>query len=122
MCAGTERDDHTYLCAGGNGSADPFAGKEEISLSVIDLTHIDEIKHITEDEDQVVIGSGVTMTQLEKSTIIKKYFPAPANGGFHGRLYTDTEQGDTGRKYCQRIPECRYGAGTFRSRGKSGGP
>ena len=76
VCALEQKDDHTYLCAGGTDLLIHLRAKKKFHYSVIDLTHIDEIKHITEDEDQVVIGSGVTMAQLEKSTVIKKYFPA----------------------------------------------
>ena len=71
-----EKDEETYLCAGGTDLLIHLRAKKKFHYSVIDLTHIEELKQITEKADQVVIGSGVTMTQLEKSAVIKKFFPA----------------------------------------------
>lgn len=71
-----EKDDNTYLCAGGTDLVIHLRAKKKFHYSIIDLTHIEEIKKITENEREIIIGAGVTMTQLEKSPVIKQYFPA----------------------------------------------
>ncbi len=51
--------------------------KKAISPSVlISLRNLDEIKGIEENENSVFIGAGTTLREIEKSEIIRNYFPA----------------------------------------------
>ncbi len=61
------------------GGTDVFVliKKKAISPSVlISLRNLDEIKGIEENEDSVFIGAGTTLREIEKSKIIRNYFPA----------------------------------------------
>ena len=73
-----EKDENTYLCAGGTDLVIHLRAKKKFHYSLIDLTHLEEMKKIQETEDRIMIGAGVTMTELEKSPVIRKYIPALA--------------------------------------------
>jgi aerobic carbon-monoxide dehydrogenase medium subunit len=46
--------------------------------NIVSLNNIDELKHIREDEDNIVIGSGVTHEEIIESDIVNKYLPSLA--------------------------------------------
>lgn len=71
-----EKDENTYFCAGGTDLVIHLKAKQKFHYSLIDLTHLEEIKKIEETEDEIIIGAGVTMTELEESPVILKYMPA----------------------------------------------
>lgn len=73
-----EKDENTYLCAGGTDLVIHLRARKKFHYSLIDLTHLEEIKKIEETQDEILIGAAVTMTQLEKSPVIRKYIPALA--------------------------------------------
>ena len=73
-----EKDENTYLCAGGTDLVIHLRARKKFHYSLIDLTHLEEIKKIEETQDAILIGAAVTMTQLEKSPVIRKYIPALA--------------------------------------------
>ena len=73
-----EKDKNTYLCAGGTDLVIHLRKDKNFHYSLIDLTHLPELSKITETEDHVLIGAGVTMTELEQSPVIRKWMPALA--------------------------------------------
>ena len=73
-----EKDKNTYLCAGGTALVIHLRKDKNFHYSLIDLTHLPELSKITETEDHVLIGAGVTMTELEQSPVIRKWMPALA--------------------------------------------
>lgn len=73
-----EKDEDTYLCAGGTDLVIHLRAQKKFHYSLIDLTHLKDIQKIEETENEILIGAGVTMTELEKSPIIQKYIPALA--------------------------------------------
>lgn len=77
-CALREKDENTYLCAGGTDLVIHLRKEKNFHYSLIDLTHLPELSQITETEDMVVMGAGVTMTELEQSPVIRTWIPALA--------------------------------------------
>lgn len=73
-----EKDENTYLCAGGTDLVIHLRKEKIFHYSLIDLTHLPELSQITETEDMVIIGAGVTMTELEQSPVIRTWIPALA--------------------------------------------
>lgn len=73
-----KKDENTYLCAGGTDLVIHLRNQKKFHYSLIDLTHVEELKKIEEMEEEIWIGSGVTMTELEKSPVIQKYMPGLA--------------------------------------------
>lgn len=73
-----EKDENTFYCAGGTDLIIHLRAKQKFHYSVIDLTHIEEMREIRETDREIIIGAGVTMTELEKSPVIQKYIPALA--------------------------------------------
>lgn len=73
-----EKGENTYLCAGGTDLVIHLRAKKKFHYSLIDLTHIEALQKIEEGEKEILIGAGVTMTELEKSPIIRSYMPALA--------------------------------------------
>ena len=54
-----EKDENTYLCAGGTDLVIHLRAKKKFHYSLIDLTHLEEMKKIQETEDRIMIGAGV---------------------------------------------------------------
>lgn len=50
--------------------------KKQFHYSLIDLTHMAEMAGIKETETSVIIGAAVTMDELERSSLIRRYLPA----------------------------------------------
>lgn len=50
--------------------------KEETSEVIVDIGSVGELQKIIEADEKIIIGSGVTFTQLESSPIIQKYCQA----------------------------------------------
>jgi len=75
-CALKNKDDNTYLIAGGTDLIIHFNKKGIFGYSIIDLTKLNEFKEINETDDKITIGACVTMTEIENSSVIKKYVPA----------------------------------------------
>lgn len=71
-----EKDENTYLCAGGTDLVIHLRKEKNFHYSLIDLTHLPELSQITETEDRISIGAGVTMTELEESPVIRTWIPA----------------------------------------------
>ena len=61
---------------GRNGFDDQAEGEKTVSLFLIDLTHMAEMAGIKETETSVIIGAAVTMDELERSSLIRRYLPA----------------------------------------------
>ncbi|MEF2952901.1 MAG: FAD binding domain-containing protein [Blautia sp.] len=73
-----KKDENTYLCAGGTDLVIHLRSQKKFHYSLIDLTHVEELKKIEEMEEEIWIGAAVTMTELEKSPVIQKYMPGLA--------------------------------------------
>lgn len=67
------KDETTYLCAGATDLMLHLRSKATDSYSLIDLTHIEELKSIKELQEYIIIGTCVTMSQLEEEQIIEQY-------------------------------------------------
>lgn len=74
----SKKDENTYLCAGGTDLVIHLRNQKKFHYSLIDLTHMEELKKIEETEEEILIGSAVTMTELEKSPVIQNYIPGLA--------------------------------------------
>lgn len=64
------------LCAGGTDLMIRLREKKKFHYSLIDLTHMAEMAGIKETETSVIIGAAVTMDELERSSLIRRYLPA----------------------------------------------
>lgn len=47
--------------------------RKEMPGTIVDIGGISDLQHIKETEDRVMLGSGVTFTQIESSPVIRKY-------------------------------------------------
>lgn len=70
-----QKDKNTYLIGGGTDLIIHFNKKGIFDYNIIDLTKLDELKEINEADEEISIGSSVTMTQIENSIILNKYMP-----------------------------------------------
>jgi carbon-monoxide dehydrogenase medium subunit len=70
------KDNNTYLIAGGTDLIIHFNKKGIFGYDIIDLTKIEELKEINETDNEITIGAGVTMTEIENSPLLNKYVPA----------------------------------------------
>lgn len=73
-----ERNDDTWLCAGGTDLVIASREKKKFHFSLIDLTHLPDLRRIESTEDCLLIGSAVTMDELERSPVISSELPALA--------------------------------------------
>lgn len=71
-----EKDGNTWLCAGGTDLVIKLHEEKKFHYSLIDLTHLPAISCIEETEETVKIGAAVTMDELERSELIKRWIPA----------------------------------------------
>lgn len=71
-----EKDENTWLCAGGTDLVIKLHEEKKFHYSLIDLTHLPVISCIEETEDTIKIGAAVTMDELERSERIKRWIPA----------------------------------------------
>ncbi|MFQ7553105.1 MAG: FAD binding domain-containing protein [Blautia marasmi] len=78
------------------------------------------MSQITETEDMVVIGAGVTMTELEQSPVIRTWIPALAKAA--SMVGSIRPNRATGQEYSQRVPEFRHYAGAPGLRRRSRDP
>lgn len=72
------KDETTYLCAGATDLMLHLRSKSVDSYSLIDLTHVEELKSIKELPEYILIGACVTMSQLEVKQVIVQYVSALA--------------------------------------------
>lgn len=70
------KDEQTYFCAGATDLMLHIRNKDKASYSIIDLTQIEELKQIKENETHISIGAGVTMHALEESKVVTGYHKA----------------------------------------------
>lgn len=73
-----------------NGNACVIAGGTDVVIeidegkrkpkTVVDIMGIEEMKTITVKEKHLVIGAGVTLTDIVQSTLVNKFFPSLAKG------------------------------------------
>lgn len=70
------KDNNTYVIAGGTDLIIYFNKNGILGYNIIDLTKLEEFKEINETGDEIIIGSCVTMTEIENSLLLYKYVPA----------------------------------------------
>lgn len=73
-----EKETDTYLCAGATDLMIHLRRQGSFGFSIIDLTHLPDIRRIEEKGRKIIIGAAVTMTMLEDSPVIWEYIPALA--------------------------------------------
>lgn len=71
-----EKDENTYVIAGGTDLIIHFSKKNIFDFNIIDITKLQELKNITETEFEIYIGSCVTMTEIENSPVLREHVKA----------------------------------------------
>lgn len=76
----SENDGKAMVLAGGTDLVlDAESGKKS-SDAWIDIMRIPELKEIKTEDNKIVIGSAVTLTEIARSELIKKYYPSLCRG------------------------------------------
>ena len=76
----SENDGKAMVLAGGTDLVlDAESGKKS-SDAWIDIMRIPELKEIKTEDNKIVIGSAVTLTEIARSELIKKYYPSLCKG------------------------------------------
>ncbi|MBP1925655.1 carbon-monoxide dehydrogenase medium subunit [Sedimentibacter acidaminivorans] len=70
------KDNNTYIIAGGTDLIIHFNKKGIFGYNIIDLTKLKELKEINETDEEIIIGSCVTMTEIENNPLINAHVPA----------------------------------------------
>lgn len=78
-----EKEKGTYVIGGGTDLIIHFNKKGIFDYKIIDITKLDELKEINENDFEITIGSCVTMTELENSSVINKYIPALVDSAYN---------------------------------------
>ena len=65
-----DRDDKTYIMAGGTDLTIKFIKNQIFDYKIIDISKFEEFRNIESFEESISIGSCVTMTELENSDVI----------------------------------------------------
>lgn len=103
-----DKDDRTHIIAGGTDLIINLRKKGIIDYKIIDISKFQRFKTIDFQEDRIIIGSCVTMTELENNEEIKKYIPALTSAAYSlgstqirnkatigGNLVNASQSGDT---------------------------
>lgn len=84
LCKALEqKDENTYVMAGGTDLIIHFNKNGIFDYNIINITKISELKKITENDSEIVIGACATMTDIENSKAVKKYIPALMDSAFN---------------------------------------
>ena len=76
----SETEGKAMVLAGGTDLVlDAESGKKP-SDAWIDIMRIPELREIKKEGDRIIIGSAVTLTEIARSELIKKYYPSLAKG------------------------------------------
>lgn len=78
-----KKDKDTYVIGGGTDLIIYFNKKGIYDYNIIDLTKLKELREINENDNEIIIGSCVTMTEIENSPIINKYIPALVDSAYN---------------------------------------
>ncbi|MBM6825111.1 FAD binding domain-containing protein [Veillonella magna] len=70
--------ENTFYLAGGTDLVVGLRSTSLENLCLVDISAIEYLRSISEDESFIYIGATVTMTEMSKSALIKKYCPALA--------------------------------------------
>lgn len=102
------KNKNTYVIAGGTDLIIHFNKKGIFGYEIIDITKLKELKEINETENEIIIGSAVTMTEIENSPLINKYVPALIDSAYNlgsqqirnratigGNVANSSQSGDT---------------------------
>ena len=77
LCTALKNKDHkTYIIAGGTDLIIKLRNEKIYDYKIIDISKFDEFRKIHITKDEIVIGSCVTISEIEKNEDIKKYLPA----------------------------------------------
>jgi CO/xanthine dehydrogenase FAD-binding subunit len=77
------KDESTFIAAGCTDLLIHLNQQRLYDYKIIDITHLSELKKIQEQNHTVTIGACVTMTELENSPIVARYFPALKDAAYH---------------------------------------
>jgi len=78
-----KKDNDTYVIGGGTDLIIHFNKKGIYDYKIIDITKLEELKEINENINEITIGSCVTMTEIESSSLIKKYISALVDSAYN---------------------------------------
>lgn len=73
-----EADENTGLISGGTDFVIQLRQRKLYSGTIIDLSRIEELRFIKEDDNNLRIGAATTLTEVSENELIKKYVPALA--------------------------------------------
>lgn len=73
-----EKDEDTYIIAGGTDLIIKFEKEQIFDYKIIDIDKYGEFRDISSNDEIIDIGACVTMTELEEDEEIKRYIPALA--------------------------------------------
>lgn len=69
-------DENTGLISGGTDFVIQLRQKKLFNGTIVDLSRIDELRYIKEDEDMIKIGAVTTLTEISENELVRKYLPA----------------------------------------------
>lgn len=72
----SEKNENVFLVSGGTDLAVEFHQKRITKFDLINLTQMVEWRKIEETQNEIIIGSVVTMTEIENNSTIKQWIPA----------------------------------------------
>lgn len=78
-----DKDDNTYILAGGTDLIIKFIKDNILDFKIIDISSFSKFRSIENIGDKIKIGSSVTMTEIENSELIKKEVPALATAAYN---------------------------------------
>lgn len=78
-----EKDENTYILAGGTDLIIKFAKENISNFKIIDISSFSNFRSIEDLGDAIKIGSCVTMTEIENNKLIKKEIPALATAAYN---------------------------------------
>jgi len=111
----------SWLLAGGNDSLDWFKDRAKRPEAVIDLSGIAELKGIRETADGLEIGALTTLTEIERSALVRERYRLLADAA--GRVASPQirNSGTLGGNLCQdtRCWYYRYGLDCYRAGGNA---
>lgn len=73
------KDDKTFIIAGGTDLIVKFAKEKIYDFNIIDISKLRELKNIEVNDDTIKIGSCVTMTEIENNKELQESMPALVN-------------------------------------------
>lgn len=98
------------IAGGSDVMVDMEAGKLA-PQTLVDITTADDMKGIRIQDDQLIIGAAVTLTEIARSPLIRQYFPSLCKGARQRWFSSDTKLCHFSWQRCHRPAgrRCRHG-------------